>query len=224
MLTKRSETWRGLGLLEVANALQVRLQRERFVLSPVRNPLELTAARKKTFAHFDPRGAAMAMDDKPLAAAVKISESGEGVSVDGSMWTTDLVFLDTGEGRHIDQVLGKLVCQNPPPDAPPIRELSYAVKVALYVTGLICVSPLLIVLLPASQAAGVLSGAMLGLLLSVGLSAAGLYGITRRPLLSIGGFIAGFAMFKSEHPEALRDKSTLKFISEIQPTLRNLTR
>jgi hypothetical protein len=229
MLTKRTSDWNNVSGDEAWRVLLERVRNEGFTIAAGPNPGFITVSRPKTYGG----GRAATHASKPLNATFQVQPHVAGVTIEGTMTTPDLVILDTGEGKHIDQVLDRILTQHPgEKQEPPVPNTSYHAKVGVYCAAIMWVGVVAIVLLDASRAAGIIAGGlMLGLLIGVVLGAFGLIHTVKRPqeirgkgmaiasiVLSVGAFAAGIGEFAYVHGDALQGESLAKFLLEIAPT------
>ena len=237
MLTRREADWYGIGADEACTRLVERLVAERFIVSPGDGPHMLSALRKKEVqnrAH-----AIHTHESKPLNAEFSIEPHVAGVLVKATMWTPDLVFLDTGEGRHIDTVLNRLLSeeQNPPPPNV-VPNVPYTATTSITTGGAILIALVILsVLRPdISRAFGVIHGLMLTGFVGVGLGIFGVRDTIVKPLemkgrgLAIGGIVLSLAatavavlVFQAMYADAMPEAGFWKTLLESFPSRGKLS-
>lgn len=103
MRTEREEHYDRADINEVFWLFDERLKFEGFRTEPDESQYRIEATRTRwnliSGAHRD----------LPLKALIESERGTSGVTVHISMWTTDLVLMDSGEGRHIDELLNRLL-------------------------------------------------------------------------------------------------------------------
>lgn len=108
MLTSRTADWNGVSFEEGWSELLARLEKERFVIQQTSVPGRLTAMLPKA-----DKSRIATHSDKPLAGDFEMQKDGAGVKINATISMPDLVFKDTGEGAHIDQVLDNIMSLDP---------------------------------------------------------------------------------------------------------------
>ncbi|MDQ3439479.1 MAG: hypothetical protein M3478_03920 [Planctomycetota bacterium] len=135
MRTQRHASHAGIMTGEAWELYGARLQYEGFDIAACAQPGTLRATRRAKTALGSVAGV-HAQSNKPLEAEATFQDvPGQGVAVTLALWTTDLVVLDTGEGRYIDGVLDRLMTADlgaeppvvvPSPSFSPVKALIVA--------------------------------------------------------------------------------------------------
>jgi hypothetical protein len=215
MRTQRSIVVPGATVEEVAETYTARLEYEGFRVW-TRSPGQLDA--KRADAAAGKPLPAYAHADKALNATVTMVQEGPDVHLTLTLWTPDFVLMDTGEGQHIDMMLDRLLdadlVAQPRPVVP---NPSFNAVVALYHSGLMCATPLLLLHPTLGEGHGrtVLHGVALSWFLTAGWGLTAIYEVHRKPgaihggrkavtAIALGAAAVLFAgvLFKTFYPQA----------------------
>jgi hypothetical protein len=177
MLTLREADWKGMTPDEARQRLVQKLASMRFLVAPGADPSRLAASRPSGTVQGAP-GAIHTHGSKPLRAEFEIVRHVAGVCVKARVWMPDFVFLDTGEGRHIDRVLEELLAPPGPPPVPepPVPNRSYSSYCAMWTGIILLVIPAAMALLglSPSRAFGLAFASITGAFVGIGLAVFGL--------------------------------------------------
>jgi len=143
-------------LEEVCEIYAERLQYEGFTVASGKDPIKITAHRESLQVPGSPL-TIQTHASKPLKAEVDFKEQSDGVAVQLTVWMTDFVILDTGEGRYIDETIDRIVTADLEAEPPPVvPNVSTHAQVAFYGGILVFLAPLFMFFLNASQSLGLL--------------------------------------------------------------------
>ena len=133
---------------------------------------------------------------KPLEVSIDLEERENGIFVRIEMKMNDFVVLDTGEGQYIDATLDRLLGADLERDeAPIVPNVTFKATVALYISILMAVAPLLM-LVPGfglERSSGLMGAMFMECFICVGLGCFGLYACFAKPKEIKGKKQIGFA-------------------------------
>ncbi len=134
-----------------------------------------------------------------MEAEVRLQQAGDRVNVEATLWEAKSVYLDTGESRHIDQLLDRLLADESAPwlpDPAPVSNVSPHAMTALVGSLLLIVADF-VQFLPWSdlpRAIGYMQGIVFAGFTSLVMGGLGLSDAMRRPKEIHGGWQAILAM------------------------------
>lgn len=217
MLTHVERDWRGVTLDEARDRLTERLMRHRFrpggvavdkKLTPaqrliLQDAVRILAARPKESGVLQSTQLWVATHaSKEMNADFALIASGSGVTVHAWIWTPDTVIADTGEGRHIDELMQYLLHPNDmePEPLEVVPNPSFGASLCLGSALLAAACGLAAAVGPVDIAlgAGLLLGASgMGVIMVVCMALLGLKDILLRPKEMTGGrvMVAGVLVF-----------------------------
>lgn len=132
---------------------------------------------------------------KPLEAELRLQKDWSRIEVQANFWTNDFVIVDTGEGRHIDQCLDRLLASesdDAPPEPEPVPNVTMKATTSL-AAGVLLLVASVAQLLPwftLPRAIGLILGFGMGVLSGVVLGVFGWIDTIRKPKEIKGGGIA----------------------------------
>lgn len=146
MRTTRTHLFTGIGLEEMRRLFATRLEYERFRVS-VDAQTGALRGRRNLAKERDGSDMLHTHASKPFECLVEFTPQADGVETRLTMWTTDFVFMDTGEGAYIDQLMHRLLFSDQAAEAPPmVPNRSFFATAALVCALIIVVVPVLLIL------------------------------------------------------------------------------